>query len=114
MSGAITWEQVFLFITLIGAISGVWWRIEGRVDRAKAEAVQKATEAATEAANVRADLADHRLHCAETYITKAGMRESTELIMEALQGVKQAVDHMALRVDRVVENQATKPRPRAV
>jgi hypothetical protein len=102
----------FMFMVLT-AVSGVWWRIEGRVDRAKAEAVQKATEAATEAANVRADLAAHRLHCAETYITKAGMRESTELIMEALQGVKQAVDHMALRVDRVVENQASKPRPRA-
>lgn len=108
------WTQlvggVIFFITVSGALWGIWWRIEGKVDRAKSEAVQKATEAATEAANVRADLAAHRLHCAETYITKAGMRESTELIMEALQGVKQAVDHMALRVDRVVENQASKPR----
>ncbi len=40
------------------------------------------------------------------------MRETTEQIMDAIQGVKQAVDHMALRVDRVVENQAVKPQPR--
>ena len=51
MSGAITWEQILLFIGLLSLVAGVWWRIEGRVDRGKAEAVQKATEAAAEAAN---------------------------------------------------------------
>lgn len=82
--------------------------------KSKAAANQKAADAAAEAAVVRTDLVAHRLHGEENYITKAGMRESTELIMEALQGVKQAVDHVALRVDRVVENQAGKPRPRSV
>ncbi|KSV61858.1 hypothetical protein N183_36880 [Sinorhizobium sp. Sb3] len=38
------------------------------------------------------------------------MREATESIMEAISGVKTAVDHMTLRVDRIVENQASKPR----
>lgn len=109
MTGAITWEQLAFFFTLIGVVAGVWWRIEGRVDRAKSEAVLKATEAATEAASVRADLAAHKLYCAQTFITKQGMRESTEALMDAIHGVKQAVDHMALRVDRVVENQS-KPR----
>lgn len=112
MTGAEIMGVALFILTLFGAVSGVWWRIEGRVDRAKAEAVQKATEAALEAASVRADLAAHKLHCAETFITKAGMRDATETIMDAIQGVKQAVDHMALRVDRVVENQASKPRPR--
>jgi hypothetical protein len=102
----------FMFMVLT-AVSGVWWRIEGRVDRAKAEAVEKATLAAKEASEVRSELAAHRLHCAESFITKAGMRETTEQIMDAIHGVKQAVDHMALRVDRVVENQA-KPRARSV
>ena len=111
MTGAITWEQLVFFITLLGVVAGVWWRIEGRVDRAKAEAVLKATEAATEAASVRADLAAHRLHVAEHYITKAGMRETRDEIMDAIQGVKQAVDHMTVRVDRIVETQA-KPRAR--
>ncbi|MBY5503152.1 hypothetical protein ACCS87_02590 [Rhizobium ruizarguesonis] len=104
---------ILFFVTLLGAISGVWWRIEGRVDRAKAEAVQKATEAATEAASVRADLAAHKLHAAETFITKQGMRESTESIMEAIHGVKAAVDHMTMRVDRIVENQVKRPTTRA-
>jgi hypothetical protein len=132
------WTQlvggVIFFITVSGALWGIWWRIEGkvdtarrdalerveaarkeaaeRVDVARKEASERASVAILEASNARIDLAAHRLYCAESFITKAGMRESTELIMEALQGVKQAVDHMALRVDRVVENQANKPRAR--
>lgn len=104
---------VMFFMAISGALWGVWWRIEGRVDRAKAEAVQKATEAATEAAAVRADLAAHKLHAAETFITKQGMRESTESIMEAIHGVKAAVDHMTMRVDRIVENQVKRPTTRS-
>ncbi|MGO8211819.1 hypothetical protein ACC782_33605 [Rhizobium ruizarguesonis] len=104
---------ILFFVTLLGAISGVWWRIEGRVDRAKTEAVQKATEAALEAASVRADLAAHKLHVAEHYITKAGMRDTRDEIMEAIHGVKAAVDHMVVRVDRVVENQVKRPTTRA-
>ncbi|MGO7300337.1 hypothetical protein ACCS72_28380 [Rhizobium ruizarguesonis] len=104
---------ILFFVTLLGAISGVWWRIEGRVDRAKTEAVQKATEAAVEAASVRADLAAHRLHVAEQYVSKQGLRETTDQIMEAIHGVKTAVDHMTARVDRIVENQVKRPTTRA-
>lgn len=106
MTGAEIMGVVMFMVALFGAVSGVWWRIEGRVDRAKAEAVTKATEAALEAASVRADLAAHKLHCAETFITKAGMRDTRDEIMEAIHGVKAAVDHMVVRVDRVVENQS--------
>jgi hypothetical protein len=110
MTGAITWEQVLFFLGLLGTVAGVWWRIEGRVDRAKAEAIEKATLAAKEAADVRADLATLRLHVAEFYVSKQGLRETKDEIMDAIHGVKAAVDHMVVRVNRVVENQ-TKPVP---
>ena len=98
MTGAITWDQLAFFIALLSVVAGVWWRIEGKVRVAE-----------DKAGKVAADLADHKLHIAETYITKAGMRETTEQIMDAIHGVKQAVDHMTVRVDRIVENQV-KPR----
>jgi hypothetical protein len=113
MTGTELMTVVGFFMAISGALWGVWWRIEGRVDRAKAEAVQKATEAATEAASVRADLAAHKLHVAEHYITKAGMRETRDEIMDAIHGVKTAVDHMTARVDRIVENQVKRPTTRA-
>lgn len=113
MTGPELMAVIGFFVMLMGAISGVWWRIEGRVDRAKTEAVQKAAEAATEAASVRADLAAHRLHVAEQYVSKQGLRETTDQIMEAIHGVKAAVDHMTARVDRIVENQVKRPTTRA-
>lgn len=113
MTGTELMAVVTFFMAISGALWAVWWRIEGRVDRAKAEAVQKATEAAVEAASVRADLAAHKLHVAEHYITKAGMRETRDEIMDAIHGVKTAVDHMTARVDRIVENQVKRPATRA-
>lgn len=112
MTGAELMPVILFFVTVSGVLWAIWWRIEGKVDSAKAEAVKKASEAASEAASVRSELAGHKLHCAETYITKAGMRETRDEIMEAIHGVKQAVDHMTVRVDRIVESQASKPRPR--
>lgn len=94
----ITTELVAFIILVFGAVSGIWWRVEGKVKGAEDKADK-----------VGAELAAHKLHTAETYITKQGMRETTEQIMEAIHGVKTAVDHMTLRVDRIVENQA-KPR----
>ncbi|EYR81898.1 hypothetical protein [Shinella sp. DD12] len=107
------WAQLVggigFFILVSGTLWGIWWRIEGKVDKAKAEVSTVASSASALASLARQELAEHRLHVAETYITKQGMRETTEQIMEAIHGVKTAVDHMTLRVDRIVENQA-KPR----
>jgi hypothetical protein len=90
-------------IMLASTMFGVWWRIEGRIDRAKAEAVQKAIEAAQEAAAVRADLAAHRLHAAETFVTKSGMREIRDEILGAVSGIRDDVRHLATRIDNMHE-----------
>ncbi|MDX0654237.1 hypothetical protein GOD34_26210 [Sinorhizobium medicae] len=98
MTGAELMATVGFMVMLAGAGWRVWARVEAKVKVAEDKADR-----------VAADLAAQRLHVAETYITKQGMREATESIMEAISGVKIAVDHMTLRVDRIVENQA-KPR----
>ncbi|KSV79554.1 hypothetical protein N185_00040 [Sinorhizobium sp. GW3] len=95
MTGAEIMAVVGFMVMLAGAGWRVWARVESKVKVAEDKADKVAT-----------DLALHRLHTAETYITKQGMREATESIMEAISGVKTAVDHMTLRVDRIVENQA--------
>lgn len=107
------WAQlvggVGFFILVSGTLWGIWWRIEGRVDKAKTEVATVASAAAAQAALARQELAEHRLHVAEVYVSKQGLREARDEIMEAIHGVKTAVDHMTVRVDRIVENQA-KPR----
>ena len=110
MSGPEIMAVVGFFVMLSGVLWGIWWRIEGKVKEAKDGAMTSASAAQALAALARDELAAHKLHVAETYITKAGMRETTEQIMEAIGGVKSAVDAMTLRIDRVVEGQ---PKPRA-
>ncbi|NKJ03155.1 hypothetical protein [Rhizobium sp. SG741] len=87
-------KVVGFFIMVAGSGWGIWWKIDAKVEKVK-----------TETTVLREDLAEHKLHTAEKYITKEGLRETTEQIMGAIGGVKTAIDNMTLRVDRVVENQ---------
>lgn len=100
MTGAEIMAVAVFILTLLGFVGGVWWRIEGKIGTAEDKAHK-----------VAEDLAAHRLHVAESYITKAGMREAVEPIMDAIQAVKGAVDHLGGRIDGIYHAGAT-PRPR--
>lgn len=113
MTGAELMAVVGFFVMLFGFLFGLWKYIDSQIKGAKTEATGRAESAMTVATIARQELADHRLHVAETYITKQGMRETTEQIMEAIGGVKSAVDGLTLRVDRVVENQNKPTRARS-
>ncbi|MCR6503069.1 hypothetical protein MUO32_29045 [Shinella sp. CPCC 101442] len=106
------WAQLVggigFFILVSGTLWGIWWRIEGKVDKAKAEASGAALAANALASLTRQELADHRLHTAETYVTKAGMQEQTAQIMRAIEGVGNRIDGLGERLDRLYE-----PRPAA-
>ncbi len=97
---------------IIGMLFGFWKYIDSKLISVRVESTTGVAAAQALAQLARSELAEHRLHVAESYITKAGMREQTEQLMDAIHGVKAAVDSMALRVDRVVENQG-KPISRA-
>jgi hypothetical protein len=92
----ITWEIIAAFITVFGVISGIWWRVEGMI--------RKNTD----------DLAAHKLHTAEAYVTKQGMAEQTDRIMKAINDVgtrvETRVDGLGARLDRFYETQPTRSR----
>ncbi|WLR98646.1 hypothetical protein [Shinella sumterensis] len=106
------WAQlasgVGFFVMLSGTLWGIWWRIEGKVDKAKTEAASVAAAANALAALTRQELAEHKLHTAETYVTKAGMQEQTAQIMRAIEGVGHRIDSLGERLDRMYEHP---PRP---
>lgn len=101
------WALVLGIISILGAISGAWWRIENRVEKAKQEALTSAAAAHALATLAVQDLAGHKLHVAEHYVTKIGMREQTEQIMAAISGVKGSIENLNHRLDRVIERQAS-------
>ncbi len=96
MSGAITWEQILFFVGLLGIVSGVWWRIEGKVKVAE-----------DKAGKVAEDLAAHKLHTSEHYATKAGLQEQTAQLLRAIEGVGNRIDGVHERLDRVFEQRTT-------
>lgn len=88
----ITTELVAFIILVFGAVSGVWWRVEGKVKGAEDKAEK-----------VGAELAAHRIHTAEVYVTKAGLSEQTSQIMKALDSVGAKIDRTNERLDNLMQ-----------
>ncbi|MCA1365912.1 hypothetical protein I6F15_00615 [Bradyrhizobium sp. BRP14] len=88
MTGAEIMYAVGFFVGLFGAIFGVWKYVDGKYS------------------SLRDELSAHRLHTAETYVTKAGMQEQTAQIMRAIEGVGSRIDAISERLDRVFEQRS--------
>lgn len=99
----ITTELVVFIITVLGGIGAVWARIEAIVSRARTEAMHAASTASNRADIVASELAAHRLHVAETYVSKAGLREQIGQLMDLLRDVQSDVGGINERIDRVIE-----------
>ncbi|SKA30928.1 hypothetical protein [Consotaella salsifontis] len=94
---------VVFMITVFGAIGGFWWRIDGRIRQAEANATKQADSAIAAAVLARSELAEHRLHVAETYVSKAGHREATEQIMSAISSLGSDIRDIRARLDRWID-----------
>ena len=73
MTVPITGEIIFLFLAVMGAIAGLWWRIEGRLsaqDRAR-EYLQK-------------ELADYKLYVSQNHVSAAALMQTENRVMNAL------------------------------
>jgi hypothetical protein len=81
----ITAELIYFVLAVLGAAGGIYWRWGGAIGK------------------VRDDLASHKLHVAETYVSKQGHRESTDLLMGAITEVKSAIDGTNQRIDRMLD-----------
>lgn len=108
----ITAELVGFILLLSGAAWAVWWKISALVEKARADATNAAMLAQTKADVLQSALHEHRLHVAETYVSKSGMREQTEQIMRAIKDVGGQIGNLNERLDRVVEGQLGRRAPK--
>lgn len=111
MTGAEIMAVVGFFVMLATFAFGLWKYVDSKIVGARQEASVSASTAQAIATLTRDELQAHKLHVAENYITKAGMREVKDEIMDAIQGVKGAVDHLGGRIDGIYHAGAA-PRPR--
>lgn len=121
MDQQITLQMVIFLIAVMGALASVWWRIEGRIEKTSAtmeKSVSALVETLREVKNdchseagaahssavlVGQQLAEFRLHCAETYVPKAGLKEMRDELVGRIGDVKVSMDHLSDRMDRVIE-----------
>ena len=110
MTSAVTGEMVVFFLAIMGAVAGLWWRIEGRIDKAMEkvsdEANTRANAAHSTAALVQSQLAEFKLEAARSYVSKDDVQQVRDEILGAVGGVLKSVDRINERLDRVVENNA--------
>lgn len=88
----ITWEVVAATITVLGFVSGIWWRVEGMI--------RKNTD----------DLSAYKLHVSEAFVTKVGMQQQTDQLLRAIEGIGQRIDGLNERIDRLHDQPAPRSR----
>lgn len=102
-----TWEQlagaIAFFLLVSGALWGIWWKISGLVDAVKKDLTSSVSSATALAALAREEVAQLRLHAAESFMTKVDMRESTEQLLNAINAIKSSVDGTNQRIDRMYD-----------
>jgi Tfp pilus assembly protein PilF len=105
--------EVGIYISIAGiliTLGTILVRITMNVTKATNDVAKEATEKANKVSN---DLAAHKLHVSEKYVSKDDMREAMAPMTHALEGVKSSMDSMAGRIDRVIERQSPPPRTRS-
>ena len=107
----ITSELVGFFLAMMSAAWVVWWKVSGLVEKGRAEAISAAILAQAKADILQSSLHEHKLHVAETYVSKSGMREQTEQIMTAIKDVGSHLNTINERLDRFVEGQSLRRLP---
>jgi hypothetical protein len=96
-------------IALLGSLAGlaiaalsVWRFVEARINSAAKDALDKAGMSAALATLTQTMLAEHKLHVAETYVTKAGLREFRDEVMGGIKEIKGSVSTISDRIDQMI------------
>ncbi|CAN7492661.1 hypothetical protein LJR231_003445 [Phyllobacterium sp. LjRoot231] len=86
MNEAVTWLQIVIaLISIAGALGGVWWRLQSQVYELK-------------------------IHVSENFITKAGMTEQTDRVMNAIERLDTKIDRTNERLDQAFSQARPAPR----
>lgn len=114
----ITSELVVFMLTIAGVAGTIWFRIERMVQSARADAIAAADKtnlsalaATTKVEMVRSALTELRVHIAETYVSKSGLREQVGQVLDLVRDVQSDVGSINERLDRVIEGRTPGRRP---
>lgn len=90
----ITGDIVLLFIAVIGAVGGLWWRIEGRFGAAE-----------TARAKLQTELSEYKLYVSQNHVSAATLREMESRMTTAMEKIANRLEAIVNRLDEI----ATRP-----
>lgn len=103
MTGAEIIPFVGVILALFGAMFGVWKYVDAKITAARKDAEIKADSAAELARLTHGELAAHKLHIAENYVSKQGLKETRDEILKAVGGLRDDFRHLTSRLDSLHE-----------
>lgn len=90
----LTFEMIATAVPIIAFVLGIWWKVETRIDAAKARAETAADS-----------LMIYKTHVAETYVSKQGLREFRDEMLSGIEGLNVNVARINDRLDRFSDQQ---------
>lgn len=96
-------------ISLLGALLGlfiaaltIWKFVQNHIAKEVKVAADQASSASALATMTQSLLAEHKLHVAETYVTKSGLREFRDEVMSGIKELKGSVSKIDERIDQMI------------
>lgn len=106
MDWGLVFQVVGIGLTVVGLMIAGFWRMLALIRGVEDRAALRAEAAHLVANATRDELHAHKLHVAEAYLTKAGLREVMEPVMDAINGVRDQITGVSGRIDRLMERPA--------
>lgn len=103
MDWGLIFQVVGIGLTVVGLMIAGFWRMLALIRGVEDRAALRAEAAHLVANATRDELHAHKLAVAENYVSKAGLREVEERIMDGLGALGSQLSGMSGRIDRMFE-----------
>lgn len=101
MEGPITIPMVLAFVTIIGAVGSVWWRIEAKLAERFAEVSTELKAVASDLRITQRDLADYKLHVAQNHVSIPTLKDTEERLITAIDKLATRLETIVARLDKI-------------
>lgn len=84
----ITGDLVWLVLGVLGAVGGLWWRIEARLSSQD-----------TERSKLKQELSDYKLYVAQNHVSAAVLRDTEQPLIDAIEKLAKRMEAIADRFE---------------
>jgi hypothetical protein len=87
MNEALTLTSIGQLFVIIGALAGLWWRVETRISQGSIDAMKRANEAIEKVDLAQIQISDFRLEVAENYAKNGYLKDVETRIIQRFDAI---------------------------